>query len=193
MRAYTKFCSAVILTALATSAGATGCEKWSRFASQDDYLEPHSVPAAKIGKHLSASEWSQGIEFKSTRHGKEVWLDITSYPGETTAAGGSRAIMMVGRLMDENFEKLVLAEAGKGIFVISEPELRAIGCRFIWGKEGGENPIALMRELFKALRWYEGDRPLSTAWNGSLFGDTNNAISLHSEVLMPEWAMSAVK
>ena len=101
--------------------------------------------------------------------------------------------MQAGRLADERFQRLVLAEAETGIFVIEEPALRAIGCRFIWGREGGENPIALIRDLFRNLVWYESGRPLSVRFSGSLLGDTSLAMSLNNELLIPKWVMSAVK
>ena len=78
------------------------------------------------------------------------------------------------------------------IFSISQSQIRYIGCRFIWDREGGENPIALIREFYKALSWYPGGRPISTNWTGSLIGDTSLAVSLGNEVVMPQWAISAL-
>lgn len=193
MSFFSKFCTAVMALGIASGAGATTCEEWSYFSSKEDFLEPLSVSSKKIGKHLTASEYSDGIVFSSKRRGKEVWLDIEKFPGTTSAIAGTRAIMMAGRLMDESFERLVLEDDGKPVFAISEPDLRAVGCQFIWAREGGQNPIALMRELYRAMVWYEDGRPLSAQWNGSLMGDTSLAAQLSTQVLMPEWAMSAVE
>jgi hypothetical protein len=193
MSFFSKFCTAVMALGIATGAEATTCEEWSYFSSTEDFLEPLSVSSRRIGKHLTASEYSDGIVFSSKRRGKEVWLDIEKFPGDTSAIAGTRAIMMAGRLMDEGFERLVLEDDGKPVFSISEPDLRAVGCQFIWAREGGQNPIALMRELYRTMVWYEDGRPLSTLWNGSLLGDTNLAVQLSTQVLMPEWAMSAVE
>lgn len=193
MTLISKLCSAGLLLSLATGAQAMDCSEWAHFSSSEEFLEPLSVPAKKIGKHLTSSEYSDGVVFSSRRKGKDVWLDIEKFPGTTTAIAGTRAIMMAGRLMDENFERLVLEDDGKPVFAISEPDLRAVGCQFIWAREGGQNPIALMRELYRAMVWYEDGRPMSAQWNGSLLGDTTLAASLSVDVLMPEWAMSAVE
>ena len=187
------FLSTVAVLMSAHTAQATNCSEWSRFSSSEDYLKPLSVPADQIGPHLSASKWSEGIEFTSRRKGDEIWLDIASYPGTTTAAGGPRAIMMVGRLADESFDRLVLSEEGEGVFAISERDLRSVGCRFIWGRTGGENPIALLREMYPPMVWYENGQPLSTAWDGSLLGDSQRAILIGTEVIIPKWVMSAVQ
>ncbi|MEY8802147.1 hypothetical protein AB9K35_17860 [Leisingera sp. XS_AS12] len=180
------------ILATASPALATGCDAWPQFASSAPYLEPLSVPAKDIGGHLNGWEWSDGMQFASRLHGSELWLDITQFPGNATAAAASRSVMQLGRIADEDFATLVLAEGDAGLFSISEPELRAIGCQFIWGKEGGQNPIALMRDLYKALRHYESGAPLSTGFNGSLLGDTNLALQLNNKIVLPQWAMSAV-
>lgn len=172
---------------------ATSCQQWPQFASSLEYLQPLSVPAARIGDHMSAAEWSDGVEFASELRGNELWLDITRYPSDTTAIAGTRAILIVGRLADDSFDRLVLSDADRGIFSISEPDIRSIGCQFIWGVEGGENPIALLRDLYSAMTHYETGRPLSTRWNGSLLGDTNLALELNNGVLVPGWVRSAVE
>jgi len=193
MSFFSKFCTAVMALGIASGAGATTCEQWSYFSSTEEFLEPLSVSSKKIGKHLTASEYSDGVVFSSRRKGKDVWLDIEKFPGSSSAIASTRALMMAGRLMDENFERLVLEDDGKPIFAISESKLREIGCQFIWSREGGQNPLALMRELYQAMVWYEDGRPMSTLWNGSLLGDTSLAAQLSAQVLMPEWAMSAVE
>ncbi|MFG6572468.1 hypothetical protein ACGYLO_12745 [Sulfitobacter sp. 1A13353] len=193
MKFVSSICSALMLFSLASGAQATDCSEWAYFSSSEEFLEPLSVPAKKIGKHLTVSEYSDDVVFSSRRRGKDVWLDIEDFPATSPAIAATRALMMAGRLMDENFERLVLEDDGNPIFAINEPELREIGCQFIWAREGGQNPLALMRELYQAMVWYEGGRPLSDQWNGSLLGDTGLAAKLSTEVLMPEWAMSAVE
>lgn len=190
-----KFSGAVIaLTGIlaSTSASATDCRAWSRFDSSEAYLEPLSVPAGDIGEHLSASQWSRGITFTSVMKGDELWVDITSFPGETTAAAAPAAIMQIGRLADDSFKTLVLSDGEKGLFAIDEPDIRAVGCKFIWGRQGGENPVALLRDLYPPMRWYETGAPITTAWNGSLLGDSQLAMRIGTEVLIPKWVMSAV-
>ncbi|WP_154667701.1 hypothetical protein [Leisingera caerulea] len=188
-------CAGMTLAAILATAApafATGCDAWPQFSSNDPYLEPLSVPAKDVGEHLSDWEWSEGMQFTSRLHGSELWLDITHFPGNTTAAGVSRSVMHLGRVADEDFATLVLAEGDTGLFSISEPELRAIGCQFIWGKEGGQNPIALLRELYKALRHYETGAPLSSGFTGHLLGDSTLALELNNKIVLPQWAMSAV-
>lgn len=187
------FRAIIAFTLLASPALATDCSAWSRFSSTEEYLEPLSIPAAQIGEFLTKSPHSQGIVFSSKRHGEEIWLDIVSYPGDTTAAGASRALMQTGRLAGDDFETLVLTDNGQPLFAFSEPDLRNVGCRFIWAREGGENPIALMRELFKSMKDYNSMRPISNAFNGSLMGDSMTAMSLNNDVLVPKWVMSAVQ
>lgn len=187
------FCAVLYVSSLAGPAAATDCAQWARFSSTQEYLQPLAVPADRIGSHLSASEWSSGVEIESEMHGDELWIDITSFPGDTTAAAGPRAIMMVGRLADESFSHLVLSDAGTGLFAISEPDIRSIGCQFIWGVEGGQNPIALMREMYAAMTHYGTGQPLSTRWNGNLLGDTTIAINVNNEIVLPGWVMSAVE
>jgi len=176
----------------ATSAEATSCSSWPQFSSTEGYLEPLSVPAGKIGDHLSASPHMDELKFTSELRDTELWLDIVDLPGEATAAAVPRAIMMTGRLTDDSFDTLVLMDQGQGIFALSEPDLRAIGCQFIWGREGGQNPIALMRDLYRSMTDYPTGLPLSTAFNGSLMGDTMLAVRLNNEQLVPKWALSAL-
>lgn len=182
----------LVLSLLSGAVEATDCSRWKRFAASEPYLRPLSVPAADIGAHLTASVYSEGIEFVSTLRGTELWLDITRFPGATSAAGAPRAILHVGRLADEAFDTLVLADGQEGKFTITEPELRRLGCRFIWGREGGENPIALLREMYQVMRHYETGHLLSRRFTGHLLGDTSLAMDLNNTLLIPQWALSAV-
>ncbi len=45
-----------------------------------------------------------------------------------------------------------------------------------WGREGGQNPIALMRDLYKSMRHYETDQLITTHFKGLLLGDTDLAL-----------------
>lgn len=179
------------LALLAAGPAAAGCEQWPAFSTTHGYLEPLSVPAAEIGPHLSASGWTDDVTFTSEMRDGDLWLDIIHFPGESTVAAAPRAIMQTGRLADDGFERLVLANEGEGLFVIDRPALREVGCQFIWGVEGGENPIHLLRLLFAAMHHYDG-RPLSTAWNGSLLGDTMLMTDLSNEILIPAWVLDGL-
>ncbi len=182
-----------ITMVFSATANATSCLNWPRFFSTEDYLEPLSIDVSQVGSFFSTYVHSEGIQFASEMRGNELWVDITKYPGTTTAAGALRAIMQMGRLVSDDFDTLVLADDGVGLFAISEPKLRDIGCQFIWGRKGGQNPIALMRDLFQGMEYYETRQPLSTRWNGSLLGDSNLAVTLNNEVLVPEWVLNSVK
>lgn len=184
---------AILLASSAAQAAAADCAAWPRFTSSEPYLEPLSVPAAEIGAHLTASSGSNGVRFSSEMRGRDLWLDIIHFPGQTTAATAPAAIMRTGRLADDSFDRLILSHDGTGLFAIDRAPLRNIGCRFIWGREGGENPIALLRELFKDLTYYETGQSLGTGFNGSLLGDTQLALQLNIEVLLPAWVLKDVR
>mgnify|MGYP006281628591 CR=1 FL=1 len=183
----------LLLACSAGQAAATDCSAWPRFASSEPYLKPLSVPAAEIGAHLTASSWSDGVEFSSEMRGRDLWLDITHFPGQTSAAAAPAAIMRTGRLADNSFDRLVLSHDGTGLFSINRGPLREIGCRFIWGREGGENPIALLRELYQQLSYYETGQSRGSGFNGSLLGDTHRALQLNNEVLLPAWVIEDVR
>lgn len=185
----------VVLAALIAPAAtfATDCTAWSRFAASEAYLKPLSLSPSEVAKALNASQYSSGLEVTTELRGRELWLDITLFPGDTPVVTGTAAIMKVGRLVDADFDLLVLSDEGTPIFSISEPVARELGCQFIWGRGGGENPIHLMRILMKKLMRYETGQPVTTGFTGHLLGDTNLALSVNNEVLAPEWAMSAVQ
>ncbi len=175
-----------------SSAALSDCSAWSKFSSKENYLEPLSVDAAQIGTHLNASKYSQGVILQSEIRGDELWVDVVKYPGTTSAAIAPSLIMRVGRLADDNFGSLVLAHEGKGLFKIQRDDLRTVGCRFIWGREGGENPIALMREMYQGLTYYQSGAPLSRSFTGSLLGDTGLTMRLNNEVVLPAWILEDI-
>lgn len=182
----------IIVTFWALEAHATDCDNWPQFSSTEAYLEPLSVNAGDMGDHMNNWEWSDGVQFSTELRDEELWLDILSFPGEASAAVAGRTIMQIGRLASEDFDRLVLADDGTGLFLIEKPDLRRIGCQFIWGREGGQNPIALIRDMYRSLAHYPSGAPLSTAFTGSLMGDTSLALKLNNEVLIPKWAVSAI-
>lgn len=100
---------------------------------------------------------------------------------------------MIGRLSDESFERLVLVDGDQSLFYISEADLRSVGCRFIWRRQAGENPIALMRDFYSNLRDYDTDRPVVVGMNGSLLGDTQRVLTANNEVVLPAWIVSAIE
>lgn len=189
VRAIIVGCTALILP---FQASATDCSAWPRFSTTEDYLRPNSQPAAEVDDFLNTSEFSSGLVLEAQLHGDELWVDILKFPGHSSAAIGMAAIMKIGRLVDADFEKLVLADNGNPAFFIYEPVAREIGCQFIWGREGGQNPIYLMRILAMNLHRYETNALVATGFTGSLLGDTKLALSINTEILLPDWALSAV-
>jgi hypothetical protein len=183
---------AALICLPATQGMATDCSSWGRFSTTSADLEPLSIAAAKIGPHLSEINTSDHVRMSSQLKGGELWLDVDELAGTTSLVAFPRMIFQTGRLADESFDLLVLADGDRGLFSLKETELRAMGCQFIWGREGGQNPIALMRDLYKSMRHYETDQLISTHFNGSLLGDTNLALRLNNEVVLPAWIKSAI-
>lgn len=95
--------------------------------------------------------------------------------------------------MGGDFDALVLVDNGTPIFLVDEGIAREVGCQFIWGREGGENPIHLLRILMKNLKRYDTGQPVTTGFTGHLLGDTTLAMRVNNEVLAQEWAISAVQ
>lgn len=179
---------------LAPSASqATDCSRWPRFASSEAYLQPLSVSASDIDDHLNSSVDLEGIEIAAELAGRDLQLDVLHYPGGVTAAAALRVVFIIGRLSDESYDRLVLMDEGEPLFYISEPDLRSVGCRFIWRRQAGENPIALMRDFYSNLYNYENDQPVVRGLNGSLLGDTQRILQANNEVVLPAWIGSAIE
>lgn len=171
---------------------ATDCSRWSRSQSNEAYLQPLSVSAAEIDGHLNGSMDLEGIEIAVDLDGGDLLLDVLSYPGDLTAAAALRVVFMIGRLSDDSYERLVLIDKGEPLFYINEPDLRSVGCRFIWRRQGGENPIAWMRDFYSDLRFYDTDQPVVRGLSGSLLGDTQRVLQANNEVVLPAWIVSAL-
>lgn len=152
-----------------------------------------TVSASELKSYLDSAPIIDGIKFDVSYHGGEIWLDIVRYPGDVTMLASIRSLLVIGRVVRPEYEKLVLADDGKGVFEISYQSLHSIGCQFVWGVEGkGQNPIALNRELADALRFYGTGERVALPFNGSLMGDTNKMLSTFNEVIYPQWVLKTV-
>jgi hypothetical protein len=172
---------------------ATDCSRWSRFESSEAYRQPLSVSASDIDDHLNGSVDLEGVDIAAELAGRDLQLDVLHYPGGVTAAAALRFVFMIGRLSDESYDRLVLMDEGEPLFYISEPDLRSVGCRFIWRRQGGENPIALMRDFYSNLYFFGTDQPVVRGLNGSLLGDTQRILQANNEVVLPSWIVSAIE
>ncbi|MBF9060723.1 hypothetical protein HKCCSP123_16200 [Rhodobacterales bacterium HKCCSP123] len=172
---------------------ATDCSRWPQFASNEAYLQPLSIEAANTDDHLNGSNDLEGIIIAADLEGRDLQLDVLHYPGDVTAAAALRVIFMIGRLSDESYDRLVLIDEGERLFYIAEPDLRSVGCRFIWRRQAGENPIALMRDFYSNLYFVETDQAVVRGLNGSLLGDTQRVLQANNEVVLPAWILSAIE
>jgi len=177
---------------IGTAASAADCAGIQLRGSVDN-APADTVQAGQLESWLNSSEWTGGVKLDVEERGKDLALDVTLFPGQTTAAAAGRIAMLVGRVTVGDFERIVFVDGGRNQFYIDFPLLKNIGCRFVVGEaSGGENPIALMRELFDGLRDMSGLR-VAPPYTGALLGDTMIATTVNNEVFVPRWAMSAVK
>lgn len=188
-----KFAAACALCCLPSVSFATDCTAWARFSTSDPHQQPLSVSLDKLQNHLNASPLNKGIIYGVSQKGRTLELDVLHFPGTVEALAGLRTVFQIGRIADESFDTLVFVDAQERLFSIAEPELRSLGCQFIWGRKGGQNPIALMRLFFHALKDAQTGRPAVAGFTGSLLGDTNLALSAHNEIFLPRWVLSAVE
>lgn len=143
---------------------------------------------------LATFPTAEGIKFGIEVKPDELWIDVLEYPGEVTVAAASRILFIIGRIADGEFGSLVLADANEGLFRISEDDIRAIGCQFVWGDEGrGQNPIALLRDFADVLTYYDTERRVALPFNGSLLGDTSKAMAVLNEAVNPQWVLRTVE
>ncbi|WP_209833802.1 hypothetical protein [Ruegeria sp. HKCCE3926] len=156
--------------------------------------EPNSVAVSDLDVFLATFPAAEGIKFKVEAKPGELWIDVLEYPSGVTVAAASRMLFIIGRIADGEFGSLVLADTNEGMFQISENEIRAIGCQFVWGVEGrGENPIALIRQFADGLTYYDSGRRVAAPFNGSLLGDTSKAMAVLNEAVNPQWVLRTVE
>ena len=179
----------VILLAFASPAAA--CNQQQLVRSTEARLEPQSVSAQEIGKWLTASSFSGGIRFTSTLDGHDLRLDITSFPTHAPEVGSVRAIMQLGRLAGSGFDRLLLVDGQEDLFVISEADLRNVGCQFTWPSRTQADPLMLMRELVGAIREESTGISISELAGSSLVMTNTQAMSIVQDVLNEAWVESA--
>lgn len=177
---------------LSEASFATDCSRWPQFSSREPHLQPLSIPAAQIDVYLNGSPDMEGIEISANLIGRDLYVDVLHYPRTVTVAAALRVVFMIGRLSNESFDRLVLVDGDQALFYIAEPALRSVGCKFIWRQQGGENPIALMRDFYSALRHHDTDRVVVVGLNGSLLQDTQRVLQANNEVVLPAWIVSAI-
>lgn len=141
-----------LLPLAVASMPALACDGYATRVSSADHLQPKSVQANLLADALNASPYSTSIRFASSVEGGDLLLDIISYPQQESEVGTIRALMQIGRLVDDGFERLVLVDGDRPLFVVSRAELRQVGCRFNWPNNTGENPLLLMGEMVASLR-----------------------------------------
>lgn len=184
--------AAALSLAVSGTEPATACESQGGYvASIDADLRPLSVPAAEIGAWLNASPYSSGIRFTSELHGRDLWLDVTAFPDEAPEVGSVRALMQLGRVVAADFDQLVLVDGDEALFVIGEPDLRRVGCQFIWPAHAGTDPIHLMREIVEALHEGQNRQPLKGLSPSGSAGTTIHAVALIEGQINPVWLDTA--
>lgn len=179
----------VVLLAVASPAAA--CNQQQLVRSTEAGLEPLSVSAQEIGMWLTASSFSGGIRFTSTMDGHDLRLDITSFPDQAPEVGSVRAIMQLGRLAGSGFERLLLVDGQKDLFVISEADLRSVGCQFTWPSKAQVDPLMLMRQLVGAIREESTGTSIRELSGSGLVMTNTQAMSIVQDVLNEAWVASA--
>jgi hypothetical protein len=182
-----------LISALSAPALATDCSAWPQFSASERELAPLSLGLDEMQNKINAGSSAEGMIFEFTKKGSEVWMDVTYVPDNATVLAGMRSAWQAFRLLSDDFDSFVFADNGVGLYKLSEPVAREIGCQFIWGREGGQNPIHLMRVFYQNLANYADGMPAVTGFNGSLLGDTNRAITFNNEVFVQKWLISAVQ
>ncbi|PYB77012.1 hypothetical protein [Rhizobium wuzhouense] len=156
-------------------------------------LPEHAVDSVSLDDlqdFLDTAPVFDGISFSVTAVGDELWLDILKYPGKVTALASIRTILVIGRVVRPDYTKLVLTDAGKGIFEIPYGALHRIGCQFVWGVQGaGQNPNALNRDLVDAMRFYGTGQRIAPPYDGLLLGDTGKMLNTLNDVVYPRWLL----
>ncbi|MCL4069324.1 hypothetical protein M3484_22455 [Pseudomonas sp. GX19020] len=184
--------AAIIATTFGGAALADPCPG-QMFVAKNETAPPTSVSASDIATFVAAAPWAEGVRVTAEERDAELWVDVTEFPGNTTAAAAPRTAWLVGRIMDTDATTVVFFDADQALFQIEARALKDIGCRFVVGEEAGENPIALMREFYDAVTRYGSGERIAPRFTGSLLGDTTTAMTANNEVFVPEWILSAVK
>lgn len=164
------------------------------YSGTPDLAPANSTPNNQLQSFVNdRAQWSDGVKIKVVDRGSELWLDVTEFPGSTLAVAGLRIVWLVARISSGSQKAIVFVDGDSPIFMIDSVTLKDQGCRFVIGGQGGENPIALIREFFDALRYYDNAARVSPFYNGSLLGDTSTAMGVHNDVFLPKWILSAVR
>lgn len=79
-----------------TALYATDCSAWSQFYTSQNYLEPLSIDPLEVDDTLNASEFSRGLEISTELRGRELWIDVLSFPGDAPVVTGTAAIIKLG-------------------------------------------------------------------------------------------------
>lgn len=153
----------------------------------------NQVPAGEIGPALAAAPSLRDLAFTSELHGRELWLDVTRFPATGRLTEVAQALLGVARLADDTFDLLVLADNGRGLFAISEPDLRAAGCSYLGAAPGVVNPLQMLHDLARGFGDYRTGKPLATGFGGGLRADTELALSVVGDVILPQWALSDMR
>ncbi|UXT64140.1 hypothetical protein FY133_00545 [Agrobacterium tumefaciens] len=185
---------AIAILAISTSAAVAAensCgEKYWQGTGPEHAVDQISVSG--IQSFLDTSSAVDGIKFDVTIKGKEVWLDIVQYPPQVSVIASLRSLLVLGRVVKPGYDKLVLADGNKGLFQVSYHDIHAIGCQFVWGTEGGQNPIHLLRELADSLTYYADGSRVAPPFTGSLMGDTSAMLGTMNKIVYPEWLLKTV-
>ncbi|BCB08135.1 hypothetical protein HHSLTHF2_20250 [Vreelandella venusta] len=162
------------------------------FESDDPEKLPFSVPVSQIQQRINLAPSADGIVMSIDYNGNVLNLDIKKIPGDTSIAAVLRVVMMIGRLVEQDYDEMRFVDDEDVIFTIRGSEIKEIGRQFVWGEQGkGQNPIHLTRLFADSLRTPDGNR-VSPPMTGSLLGDTRNAMETINQRFHPEWTLRSL-
>ncbi|MCW3782974.1 hypothetical protein [Defluviimonas salinarum] len=186
--------AAVMSVPLASSVLADAdCSGVAGHVPADGDLTAFAVPAAGLDAFMNASPMANGMKFRSELRDRDLWLDVVEFPSDTSGLAGAVSLMAIGRVAADEFDRLILADGEEGVFEIANGDLRAVGCRFLWGQETEEAPFAQIVELFQGLRSYEGHARVTPELSGNLMHDMTVTLETHNGPFVDGWLRSAVK
>lgn len=174
-------------------AAAADCSEWSQFRSSNPKLAPQSVSIGDIQNYMNTIETSEGVIFDIEQRQAEIWIDIVFVPDDATMVSGLRAVMQMGRILAGDFDRIVLSDEGTGVYQLPEAKFREIGCQFVWGEEGGQNPIYLIRLFFQNLEIHPTGTKAVSGFTGHLLGDTTRAMDYHNQQFARSWILSGLQ